>query len=766
MQFARAGSRGWHVGAHAVRAVWARPLVLAALLLSAALSGCGGGGGDVAGDDESQPRFYAIGGTISGLRGTGLVLQNNGGDDLAIAANGGFTFSVKLAPTTPYAVTVRQQPAGQRCQVDRGSGVVAFNVTDIAVACADVSAAVLPLYPAHGADWNDHVQDDGATALTASDQACTAGACLHGGELRVWRVPQLASCAGLVVGDALDAFDWVCSDAGGSVAMFSTGLKAGRGLADLLDFDALQWRENQVLVSGAASLASPRGRWWARPIEAAGSASLDLPHVYLVRADTRATFSLDADRAALVVRPGVVLQGPGGGEVVITTGGLRRHLWIEGTIDAAGASRGVHLQQTSHAVLRALEIRNAGTGLAIDWSDDNLIAGVRVSENTGAGIDLGALGGSKRNRFVDIVAVHNGGDGLQLGHHPRTAPGNTARRVLAANNAGLGVLVMRQPDTRLEDVTAFANGTGGVSVLESASAWLARLTVANNDGIGLAVSGADVTLHQVSVVNNAGSGLFLAQVSFRAVDVATVANGEWGLYMTSAAATYGGVLKLGGNAGGDCMVGLGSTGLVNGSCANADGSDAVLTRGVAIGSSFVGKVTSDDAANASDTVGGANFAAIGDWLHFDRPQRGWGADGAAFPDASHRGRCTTGSCRIWDWSLGAGDAVLRAPWALPSGDDVLVHRWSARDATACQAVAGATWDSAALRCTSTLLRHAVEIGADGRGNDNGLCESGERCRFTPNLGSYQGHGAWVDAGDIVAGTLGGIRLLRPADNGY
>ena len=36
---------------------------------------------------------YTIGGTVSGLTGTGLVLQDNGGNNLTVSANGSFKFT-------------------------------------------------------------------------------------------------------------------------------------------------------------------------------------------------------------------------------------------------------------------------------------------------------------------------------------------------------------------------------------------------------------------------------------------------------------------------------------------------------------------------------------------------------------------------------------------------------------------------------------------------------------------------------------------------
>ena len=55
-----------------------------------------------------------------------------------------------------------------------------------------------------------------------------------------------------------------------------------------------------------------------------------------------------------------------------------------------------------------------------------------------------------------------------------------------------------------------------------------------------------------------------------------------------------------------------------------------------------------------------------------------------------------------------------------------------------------------------------DTDADDRiGDDDGLCESGEDCVYTPNIGSYQGH-------DGLSGsytTVGDIRLFEYSTNG-
>ena len=91
---------------------------------------------------DSVAGTYSIGGTVSGLSGT-VVLENNGGNDLSISANGTFTFSSLLDQSAPYAVTVKTDPSGQACTVANGSGTVASaNVTNVSVTCVSGALAV------------------------------------------------------------------------------------------------------------------------------------------------------------------------------------------------------------------------------------------------------------------------------------------------------------------------------------------------------------------------------------------------------------------------------------------------------------------------------------------------------------------------------------------------------------------------------------------------------------------------------------------------
>lgn len=78
-------------------------------------------------------KAYTVGGALTGLlAGKSVVLQDNGGDDLTLTANGTFTF----ATGATYDVTVLTQPTGEACTVTNGSGTIgSTNVTNVAVLC-------------------------------------------------------------------------------------------------------------------------------------------------------------------------------------------------------------------------------------------------------------------------------------------------------------------------------------------------------------------------------------------------------------------------------------------------------------------------------------------------------------------------------------------------------------------------------------------------------------------------------------------------------
>ena len=104
----------------------------------------GNGSGTLAGASVTdvtvtcETSTFTVGGSVSGLAGTSLVLQNNAGDDLPVASEGDFVFGTALTDGSTFAVSVLTQPVnpGQSCSVSNGSGTLnSANITDVFVTC-------------------------------------------------------------------------------------------------------------------------------------------------------------------------------------------------------------------------------------------------------------------------------------------------------------------------------------------------------------------------------------------------------------------------------------------------------------------------------------------------------------------------------------------------------------------------------------------------------------------------------------------------------
>ncbi len=116
-------------------------VMMAAMI--AVLSGC---------DEKSTPAPPAppplpltVGGSVTGLASSALILQLNKGNDLTVTAEGKFKFPKPLMKGSNYAVTIKTQPAlpvRQTCSVSQGSGKITAAVSNVFVVCTTDSFAV------------------------------------------------------------------------------------------------------------------------------------------------------------------------------------------------------------------------------------------------------------------------------------------------------------------------------------------------------------------------------------------------------------------------------------------------------------------------------------------------------------------------------------------------------------------------------------------------------------------------------------------------
>ncbi len=486
----------------------------------------------------------------------------------------------------------------------------------------------------------------------------------------------------------------------------------------------------------------------------------DLPSLWIVRAvvdgDVSGTLSVPVEGVAVVVTDGATLtkaQGSVRGAVTGLAGSA--FLWIEGTFAGSGSSSSapIRLEGTRRSVLRhvhadgggqaEIELVGAGANLIIDTyiarGGDGLLVDSSSHHNTLIDVtsvsasNLGLRIAGDDNVIVGAVTA-NGRFGLAvLGETSDPAASNVVLDVSAISNATINIRFGRSPDTTAMNLLA-VNGTLGVQL------WNAP-TTAQVHNVAATNSWANATTR--------GTGLIV---------------------INTAPATWTGELRVGNNRPdvpwpGDCAIAA-----VEFACDDAafGGADANVTTAVDLSTSFAAEVT-DDGTNADHVDGVAEAASIADWTHFDTRFRGWAQrhPTATFPSFPVQDACDEGNCQLVDWRLTADDTAAREILSPPSNDAgagtaaaTLVHTWTAATSQACAALPGAAWDTS---CTTTIVVNATEQMRDGDGNDNGLCESGETCVFTPNLGAYQGHGALVPVG--VGGPLGDVRLVRYTFNG-
>ncbi len=106
---------------------------IAPLLGCLALSACGGGS-----SASTAVTGASISGTVSGLPGGTLLLQNAETETIAVTANGGFSFAKRVTEGNAFNVTVLGQPLRTNCEVANGKGTVAHDVdsvSNVSVTC-------------------------------------------------------------------------------------------------------------------------------------------------------------------------------------------------------------------------------------------------------------------------------------------------------------------------------------------------------------------------------------------------------------------------------------------------------------------------------------------------------------------------------------------------------------------------------------------------------------------------------------------------------
>ncbi|OIQ95453.1 serine/threonine-protein kinase PknD [mine drainage metagenome] len=180
---------------------------------------------------------FTVGGTVSSLTGTGLILQDNGADNLSVTASGSFTFATPVANGTSYGVTVYAQPTGQTCTVTGGTGPATANVTGVAVSCIANTYTIGG--SASGLTGSAVLQNNGGDNLTVSGSSFTfATPLLYGASYNVTvltppagEICSVTGGTGTVTANVASVGVNCTSASGSSIALFAGNIN-GPGSVD------------------------------------------------------------------------------------------------------------------------------------------------------------------------------------------------------------------------------------------------------------------------------------------------------------------------------------------------------------------------------------------------------------------------------------------------------------------------------------------------------------------------------------------------------
>ncbi|MBU2511258.1 right-handed parallel beta-helix repeat-containing protein [bacterium] len=665
------------------------------------------------------------------------------------------------------------------------------------------------LYPNNGVNLNDYVKDDGTNSFDATDTPCDAAtdtSCIHGGVMRSVEVTGKSSCTGLSGTDTLGVFQWTCDDGTDPVRMISTGFKENKGVADLIDFSTVQWKViSSVITFNDRTLAvSISSTWWSNSLvlnnDGSDGSDMGVGDVHVVTINPNAAYTIGADKTALVIKPGIFIDASADDGII--SAGSRSFIWVEGTINSSENDYGVKLTGTKFSTLNNFTVTKSDLiNIYLNNSNCNYLTGVSTAYSA---IGL-QLENSDYNTLDELSAFGNSENGLFL----LTSNNNTVKNSTVSNNStatsGSGIKLETSENNTLQDIAANENKKGINLTSNSNNNVLKAITTYRNEmGIALSTS-SNNRLTDIISDNYDGVSISLFTSSENNIlesitcrdKVCINLNQSSNNTVSSVSARYYGDTPSGGTY--IVQIFLGKDNIINNVSAsnyyygidlNLFASNNILS-GIITRNGYNGIYfsESDNDNNSANNITSSN-----------NPQRagfetltGFGiyfrdTDNNMFTGEIRVGNNDSENCS-WDTTGGGGTN--------PGLDDITCVNNGSSDATlttgidlSASFVTGSNWELLATddqirnvlslptsstsdwfehtwsdASTSLAAHNAVEILDDDIGNDNGLCEFGETCLYTPNIGKYQGHGNLIDAGTILSGD-DRVILKKYEINGY
>ncbi|MFN7683968.1 MAG: putative Ig domain-containing protein [Oligoflexia bacterium] len=495
---------------------------------------------------DALPSITYSSGTLAATLDTAISTQN-------VTNTGGAIVSCGVSPSLPAGLsfntstcaitgtpTALQSSVTYTITATNGTGNASTTLA-ISVSCAAPvqDLTVTALFSA-GSNWNDYVRTADTTTACTGTEAGGVTACVHGGEMRRVSLTGTPSCTGLTLTDSLGAFDWQCNDNGASDAyFFSTGLKQGKGLADLINpSTGAAFAANSVSVTHISSGCTLRTSasstaWWSNTVQelpnlssgVAAQALSSSGRIYTLKSSgTTNGYNLNADKIALVTLGSATLgyhsatgancteagelDTASGPYRAIVCAGSQKFTWIEGRFDGdsgLGQAAGTGIMIAGTGSNSSMNRIHRATVFNFPWNDVS-------TGGTEPPHGIYAQSTSKlhisQSRVSDIYSLTNwwGSGNSGIGLFFKETNYSLVEDFQSSYAGKWGIALNFSSNNSFRNFRIFNSRLTGIQVsLSSDNAFVGGLVAGAQAGIRLGNTSANNTLHQLTLANHSSS---------------------------------------------------------------------------------------------------------------------------------------------------------------------------------------------------------------------------------------------------------------------
>jgi uncharacterized repeat protein (TIGR03803 family) len=402
---------------------------------------------------------YTVGGSISGLTTTGLVLLNNGADATPINANAAqFTMAGGQPSSSAYAITVQTQPTGETCSVAGGTGTIELaNVANVVVTCSDQAYSLGGTIG--GLNGSGLVLANGGDTLTVNSGAASFAmpapvAYTSSYAVTVQTQPAGLACAvsngtGTMPASAVTNITVTCTDQPFTLGGTITGLGNSTGLVLTNGSDTLD------VAAGSNSFTMPT----PVPFGSAYSVAVQTTPAGLTCTASNVSGTMPAGNVTNVVIACSDQSYTVGGTVSgLTTAGLMLANGSDALSVSSGATSFQMDQPVAYTSSYDVTAQTQPTGLTCSVSNGTGTMGTAAVTNVAVtcSVNTYTVGGPITGLTASgLVLIDNGGDATTIDANANQFSMNTG----IAYGAGYAVTVQTQP---VGLICSVSNGTGTV----------------------------------------------------------------------------------------------------------------------------------------------------------------------------------------------------------------------------------------------------------------------------------------------------------------